>query len=61
MGPVDVTPKWLTPPAIIAVENINKELTPEGNFKPTRPIYNDSFGKRQIDGKSRIFANLTGH
>jgi len=61
MGPVDVTPKWLTPPAIIAVENINKELTPEGNFEPTRPFYSNWFGKRQIDGKSRVFANLTGH
>ena len=26
--------KSLTPPAIIAVENINKELTPEGGFEP---------------------------
>jgi hypothetical protein len=25
----------LTPPATIAVENINKKLTPEGGFDPT--------------------------
>jgi hypothetical protein len=35
---VDATPKWLTPPATIAVENINKELTPEGDFEPTAPV-----------------------
>ena len=30
--------KSLTPPAIIAVENINKELTPEGGFELAAPF-----------------------
>jgi hypothetical protein len=30
--------KSLTPPATIAVENINKELTPEGSFEPAAPV-----------------------
>ena len=30
--------KWLTPPAIIAVQNINKELTPEGDFGIAGPL-----------------------
>jgi hypothetical protein len=56
-----VKPNWLTPPAIVAAQNINKELTRWGEFAPVRASYNDFFGKRQIDGKSRNFKDLTVH
>jgi hypothetical protein len=37
-GPDNVQPKWLTPPAIIAVQNINKVLTREGDFRTSGPL-----------------------
>ena len=38
IGPVDVTPNWLTSPATIAAYNINKELTPAGGSKHAVPF-----------------------
>ena len=41
-------PKSLTPPAIIAAGNTNKELTALGAFDSHPPRYNDSLGKRAV-------------
>jgi len=58
---VSLTLNSLTLTAIFAAKNINKELTIMGVFEAHLAIYNDSFGKRQIDGKSRFGAHLTDH
>jgi hypothetical protein len=49
--------KSLTPPAIIAVENINKELTPEGSFEAAAPVITIRLVNGRLMAK-RVFSRI---
>ena len=55
-GPADVI-QTLTPPAIIAVDNINKELTPEGGFGLDAPLITIRLVNGRLMAK-RVFSRI---